>query len=173
MADSLKLSTADGSDDRRRVMLWNLTEIVQNRMSHLQNPADCANARKLVCQLNKGCGFGCQLHHVMYCLMVAYGTERTMILDSRGWRYSQRGWDSIFLPVSSSCRNITDDNAETWKGTLLWLIWSDNHDKLFRGGISIECQIGQFANYRWTTTTSAVPTAKLSRGVLRKACYTL
>ncbi|KAG7258567.1 hypothetical protein CRUP_037430 [Coryphaenoides rupestris] len=28
-----------------------------------RNPADCSKARKLVCNINKGCGYGCQLHH--------------------------------------------------------------------------------------------------------------
>lgn len=29
---------------------------------YLQNPSDCSKARKLVCSLNKGCGFGCQVN---------------------------------------------------------------------------------------------------------------
>lgn len=124
LADALRLSTVDGQEAQRSTLLWNLTEIVQNRISFLQNPADCRGARKLVCQLNKGCGFGCQLHHVAYCLIVAYGSRRTMVLDSRGWRYSQRGWDSIFLPVSSNCRNFTEDlNAESWRGKFLLNLW--------------------------------------------------
>lgn len=52
----------------------------------LQNPHSCADARKVVCNLNKGCGYGCQLHHVAYCMIVAYGTNRTLVLESHGWR---------------------------------------------------------------------------------------
>ena len=57
---------------------------MQRRLHHLQNPKDCSSARKLVCSLSKACGFGCQMHHAMYCFIVAYGTERTLILQSGG-----------------------------------------------------------------------------------------
>ena len=59
-------------------------DLMQRRLHHLQNPKDCDSARKLVCSLTKPCGFGCQMHHVMYCFIVAYATERTLILKSEG-----------------------------------------------------------------------------------------
>lgn len=34
---------------------------------------------------------------------MAYGTERTLILKSKGWRYHKRGWDEVFQPVSETC----------------------------------------------------------------------
>uniref|UniRef100_A0AC35FRP5 Alpha-(1,6)-fucosyltransferase N- and catalytic domain-containing protein n=1 Tax=Panagrolaimus sp. PS1159 TaxID=55785 RepID=A0AC35FRP5_9BILA len=46
--------------------LDSLTKRIQNRILRLQNPADCKTQKLLVCDLNKGCGFGCQLHHVAY-----------------------------------------------------------------------------------------------------------
>lgn len=46
----------------------------------LQHPADCSSARKLVCDLNKGCGFGCQIHHAVHCLTHAVALNRTMVL---------------------------------------------------------------------------------------------
>ena len=58
--------------------------MMQRRLHHLQNPKDCSSARKLVCSLTKACGFGCQMHHTMYCFMVAYASERTLILQSEG-----------------------------------------------------------------------------------------
>lgn len=57
-----------------------LSDLVQRRLTNLQNPTNCESARKLVCRLNKGCGYGCQLHHVVYCLIMAYATERTMVI---------------------------------------------------------------------------------------------
>lgn len=59
--------------------------------------------RILVCDLNKGCGFGCQLHHVGYCLSVAAASNRTMVLekDGEGWRYSKHGWGAVFKSISS------------------------------------------------------------------------
>lgn len=38
-----------------------------------------------------------------YCFIVAYGTNRTLLLanDGQSWSYSRSGWESVFLPVSS------------------------------------------------------------------------
>ena len=47
---------------------------------HNQFPANCSHARKLVCDINKYCGFGCQMHHVLHCLANAVALNRTMIL---------------------------------------------------------------------------------------------
>lgn len=84
-----------------------LSQLVQQRIHKLQNPKDCSSAKKLICQLNKSCGYGCQAHHVLYCFLIAFGLQRTLIIDSTGWRYSSRGWDGVFLPVSKTCLKYT------------------------------------------------------------------
>ncbi len=78
-----------------------MRSIMQKRLNRLQNPKDCDSAKKLVCQVGKTCGFGCQIHHVTYCFILAYASERTLVLDSKAWSYSSQGWDSVFLPVTS------------------------------------------------------------------------
>jgi glycoprotein 6-alpha-L-fucosyltransferase len=80
-----------------------LSKLVQNRLRRLQNPQDCDSARTLLCDLNKGCGYGCQMHHLLYCFITAYGTKRTLIINSYGWRYSDMGWEGMFLPASNTC----------------------------------------------------------------------
>lgn len=82
----------------------------------LQNPPDCSKARKLVCNINKGCGYGCQLHHVVYCFMIAYGTQRTLILESHNWRYAPGGWETVFLPISNTCTDRSGATAGHWSG---------------------------------------------------------
>lgn len=52
---------ADGYDEWRKKEAKELSDLVQKRFRYLQNPNDCNKARKLVCSLNKGCGFGCQV----------------------------------------------------------------------------------------------------------------
>lgn len=64
----------------------------------------------------QGCGYGCQLHHAVYCLIVAYGTERTLILKSRGWRYSRPGWEKVFLPLSETCTTAEGATKSHWPG---------------------------------------------------------
>ena len=79
-----------------------LSDLVQARLHSLQNPPDCESAKKLVCSLNKGCGYGCQIHHAIYCFITAYGTGRMMVLKSKGWRYDKAGFEDVFLPLSDS-----------------------------------------------------------------------
>ncbi|CAK8692474.1 unnamed protein product [Clavelina lepadiformis] len=92
-----------------------LQDLVQKRIRYLQNPKDCSKARQLVCNLNKGCGFGCQVHHLAYCFMVAYGTQRTLIIRSKNWRYNSEGWEAVYLPASETCRVATGE-AINWNG---------------------------------------------------------
>lgn len=82
-----------------------LTELMHKRIMFLQNPPDCDKAKKLVCSVAKTCGFGCQIHHVSYCFLMAYATKRTMILDSSNWRYSSDGWKAVFQPLSTTCND--------------------------------------------------------------------
>lgn len=47
------LRKIDGYEHWRRTEAESLTDLVQRRLTHLQNPADCSTARKLICRLNK------------------------------------------------------------------------------------------------------------------------
>lgn len=100
-----------------------LSKLVQNRLRRLQNPKDCASARKLVCNLNKGCGYGCQVHHLLYCFITAYGTKRTLIIESDQWRYSNKGWEGAFLPASDTCTLAKEPVA-------IWSTYSDQRKNL-------------------------------------------
>ena len=106
MNEMEQLRELDGMGDFRRKMHNELSNEVQERFRKLQNPKDCRKSRRLVCTLNKGCGYGCQIHHVIYCMIIAYSSNRTMVMNSVGWRYSKKGWEVSFLPVSESCRNV-------------------------------------------------------------------
>ncbi|CAG9123085.1 unnamed protein product [Plutella xylostella] len=114
LSDMEKLPSLDGYQDWREAEAANASDLVQRRLRYLQNPTDCANARKLVCNLNKGCGFGCQMHHLVYCLIFAYATERTLIVNSKGWRYNTKGWDYTFYPLSETCTTTFDDKVHPW-----------------------------------------------------------
>ncbi|XP_074596036.1 alpha-(1,6)-fucosyltransferase 8 [Brevipalpus obovatus] len=112
-----------------RDLLWRknefqaLSNTVIHVMERLQNPVDCENANKLLCKLNKGCGFGCQIHHVAYCFMMAMASNRTLILDAQNWRYvpsvksANAGWNLVFKPLSNSC---------TLNGSYIPKHWSHN-----------------------------------------------
>lgn len=102
------------SSDWRHKEAESLADLVQRRIRYVQNPSDCSKAKKLLCNLNKGCGYGCQLHHVLYCFLVAFGTGRTLILESHGWRYSSGGWEKYFLPVSDTCTDRSGGSTRSW-----------------------------------------------------------
>lgn len=112
--DLEKLRHVDGYESWREQEAKDLSELVQKRLHYLQNPDDCQKARKLVCRLNKGCGYGCQIHHVVYCFIMAYATERTLILKSQGWRYNKAGWDQVFKPISDNCLKGDGVSHSTW-----------------------------------------------------------
>ncbi|KAG5206812.1 hypothetical protein R6Z07F_008683 [Ovis aries] len=118
MTDLYYLSQTDGAGDWREKEAKDLTELVQRRITYLQNPKDCSQAKKLVCNINKGCGYGCQLHHVVYCFMIAYGTQRTLILESHNWRYATGGWETVFRPVSETCTDRSGVSTGHWSGEI-------------------------------------------------------
>jgi len=116
-ADLEHLAEADGFASWRQKESQDLSRLVQARLKYLQNPDNCQTARKLVCNLNKGCGYGCQIHHAIYCFLVAYGTERTLVLKSKGWRYNKKGFSDVFLPLSETCTTTDGSSHTSWPGS--------------------------------------------------------
>lgn len=51
--DMDQLRKIDGYEQWRRTEADSLSDLVQRRLKHLQNPEDCSTARKLICRLNK------------------------------------------------------------------------------------------------------------------------
>ncbi|XP_064621833.1 alpha-(1,6)-fucosyltransferase-like isoform X2 [Lineus longissimus] len=114
LSDLGVLSESDGAKEWREKEAKDLMDYINKRFKQLQNPKDCKTAKKVVCNLNKGCGFGCQIHHVAYCMIIAYGTGRTLVLDSRGWRYSHGGWEKVFKPLSDTCLDKSGTSSRAW-----------------------------------------------------------
>jgi hypothetical protein len=75
----------------------------------LQHPANCSAARKLYCDLNKGCGFGCQLHHVVHCMTHAVALNRTLIMQVRrqdSWHMSSQAY-----VITGLCHHHTQNHT--------------------------------------------------------------
>ena len=123
LSDLERMRENDGHDPWRRTEARDLSELVQTRLRALQHPEDCSSAKKLVCSLNK-CGYGCQIHKIMHCFLIAYGkvlnckciayicinfnpegTERTLVLNSGSWSYNKKGFEEVFLPLSETCND--------------------------------------------------------------------
>ena len=114
MADAEKLENHPTFATWKKLTAAELAQLVQKRFYYLQNPKDCKKARKLICDLSKPCGYGCLIHHIGYCFILAYATQRTMILESNSWYFAEnKGWNSVFLPLSDTCTQATTP-GELW-----------------------------------------------------------
>ncbi|XP_069976915.1 alpha-(1,6)-fucosyltransferase [Penaeus vannamei] len=112
------LREADGRGAWRRQEAEDLSELVQHRLRVLQHPEDCNSARKLYCKFSGWSrGIGSQLHHLTFCFVAAYATQRTLILDTEGWYNTSRGLDEFFLPLSNSCASANLSEMVPWPGT--------------------------------------------------------
>lgn len=73
--DMDRLRQVDGYEPWRRQEARDLSDLMQRRLHYLQNPKDCANARKLVCKLNKvraeRCNTALHVTTEMFCLCIA------------------------------------------------------------------------------------------------------
>lgn len=45
---------------------------------------------------------------------MAYATERTLILKSKGWRYHKNGWEEVFKPLSETCTTSEGASHANW-----------------------------------------------------------
>ena len=97
--------------------------IVLKQIDYIQNPHNCTSARKVICDLSNG-GMASTVHHWVYCLIFAYYTNRTMLIDTSRWHYlknvkSKDGindFHDLFQPISK-CKYTDHDKkmAVSWK----------------------------------------------------------
>eukprot|EP00047_Mylnosiga_fluctuans_P009598 m.12204 g.12204 ORF g.12204 m.12204 type:complete len:427 (+) comp2707_c0_seq1:41-1321(+) len=98
-------------------------ELFNKKITALQFPADCKTRKFIRCGLGAGssCGFGCQFHHFVYCLIAGMATDRTVVLDIRDWRYASTSrnctagdpWGCFFEPTSACTVADLQGRAET------------------------------------------------------------
>lgn len=116
LKDISGLAEVDNYSKWRQQESESLSILVQSRLEEIQNPPNWFTARQLVCKIEKNCGFGCQLHHIVYCFIVAYSTERMLILDYyKYWRYGDV-WPNIFLPLGDTSTLLKNISVVKWPG---------------------------------------------------------
>lgn len=111
-----KLPLVDGFDEWRQIEKSELTAIIQNRITNLQTPSNCSETRLFICKHRNECGFSCNLDHLVCCLITAYGTERTLILQPKKYNYYEGGYENVFEPLSVPCLNHEEENFPEWPG---------------------------------------------------------
>ena len=60
------------------------------------------NKKKLVCEMKTWCGYGCQMHHLVYCLITGYFSKRTVILKSNTWYHNKNAFEPYFKELSEN-----------------------------------------------------------------------
>jgi glycoprotein 6-alpha-L-fucosyltransferase len=72
---------------------------MQARLNALQNPSKpCTEVKRVTCNINKGCGYGCEVHHAMHCFHIAYALGRPMILFSGRFLIEKKSFLSSVFP---------------------------------------------------------------------------
>jgi glycoprotein 6-alpha-L-fucosyltransferase len=83
LASIRNLTEVDGYQQWREQEHASLSKLMQARLKRLQNPTkSCEDVKRVTCNINKGCGYGCEIHHAMHCFHIAYALGRPMILFS-------------------------------------------------------------------------------------------
>nr|XP_039250584.1 alpha-(1,6)-fucosyltransferase-like [Styela clava] len=114
-----------------------LKRFIRQKIKKLQNPEDCAKAKILICNVTNVCGFGCETHSLTNCLMQAFRYERTLVYNSKGWKYADDGWEYAFQPLGkcnmSNAVTAIDQIGESEHKRVIkkramhapnWLLWS-------------------------------------------------
>jgi glycoprotein 6-alpha-L-fucosyltransferase len=93
LASIRNLTDVDGYQSWREMEHESLSKLMQARLNALQNPSKpCTDVKRVSCNINKGCGYGCEIHHAMHCFHIAYALGRPMILHSG----NEHRWKRIF-----------------------------------------------------------------------------
>lgn len=114
--DLIRLHEVDGFREWREEEAAALSALVQHRLHVLQNPRNCASAKKIYCDFRAGRGMGSHLHHLSYCFLASYGTQRTLILNTKGYNGNPEGLETFFLPLSETCTSYSKSQMVSWPG---------------------------------------------------------
>ncbi len=118
LAELYNLSSIDNRNNYRLTKSTHVALQIQAKIKYLQNPQNCEQSPKIICDLNRVGGFGCQMHHLIYCFIFSYFTNRTLILKSDFWNYNKNGYEAYFKPVGKcnfSSKWFQEDLVE-WQG---------------------------------------------------------
>ncbi|CAF1024054.1 unnamed protein product [Rotaria sp. Silwood1] len=116
LASIRNITNVDGYQSWREREHKSLSKLMQERLTFLQNPSKrCTDVKRFICDINKNCGYGCQVHHLSYCFQIAYALRRPMIIYSEGWRYNNGGFKEIFQYPSHNCTESMIHDASSWE----------------------------------------------------------
>jgi len=102
-------------DQFKQTRLKQISKSIQSKIFKLQNPSKelCSKVPKLLCRLTIKVGIGSIIHELLWCLLLAYYNNQTVILipDLKNYynqtsdpNYNEKeSWNKIFIPLSETC----------------------------------------------------------------------
>ncbi|KII68809.1 Alpha-(1,6)-fucosyltransferase [Thelohanellus kitauei] len=91
---------------RSKAHNWKMQEsmmkYVRKVIHRNQNPKNCRNIEVIAYDPKSICGFGCQIHHLAYCLMVALGEGKPLVVKTSPWNEFGSIFD-VIMPLSQTC----------------------------------------------------------------------
>ncbi|XP_077971652.1 alpha-(1,6)-fucosyltransferase-like [Styela clava] len=107
------------SEIERKRILDDLSSKVMMKIQQLQNPRDCMDTQLLICKINTeiSCGFGCETHSLIGCIMRTLRSQRTLIYISKGWKYAKHGREYAFVPLNNCSTRSSTESYDTAEDT--------------------------------------------------------
>lgn len=103
----------DGGATWRTNLLNKLSGLIQEEIRSLQTPADCSSVNKIMCSLfHNNRGFGSQVHAMAYCLLLAYISNRTLVIKTERFRYGKIAWEETMEPIGTCFSKDIGDITE-------------------------------------------------------------
>lgn len=123
--ETSSLSKQLGIDNWREREASELSQLVQSHINDLQNPQfrQCISSQTIICNHTNGHGFASGFHDIVWCLIAAYYSNRTVILLTSQYHYLKAGknkWTDFFKPLSNICHENMVKNLSLishWPGS--------------------------------------------------------
>ncbi|KAF1743135.1 hypothetical protein MXB_3118, partial [Myxobolus squamalis] len=81
-----------------------LEEYVEKVIYFNQYPPTCEDREIILCKIKYSCGFGCKMHHLLYCLALALAEGKIMVAEGKEWSIFNSK-KALFLPLNVFCKN--------------------------------------------------------------------
>lgn len=96
---------------------WNVeANAISNNLGQDDFPSNSNTMMPALPILLQGRGIGSQLHHLSYCFLASYGTQRTLILDTKNYNGNPDGLETLFRPLSETCTTYNRSEMVIWPG---------------------------------------------------------
>lgn len=117
-----RMSDLKAANESVKALAQQASQLLTHELYQTQNPSTCAGAKYLFVENDKNnFGFGAQLHHFVYTLIVGYASNRVVVIEKEKFKYTEKMGDycghdkrdieCIFHPLGNCSRYISDSEG--------------------------------------------------------------